>query len=527
MTIEDFLRMLLRNALLLIAVTVLGAAAGYGYSYTQPASYSASALGYVAVGATPTTDEVAGSEVMSASGTEAQYQRAQLYLPLFSTRVVGERIVEETGLQLDPNAVAGSIQATLDPNAPIITVTATAGSPEEAHAIANAAVDAVAVEAEAIETGGDEEGTASFALVTYQTALLPTAPVSPDRQRFAMLGAAAGLLAALALAFLRDRNDARVRTAGDITEGLELPVLGTLPEDKELARGKDGRLPELTGFASREAIRKLRTNLRYIDVDAPPRSIVVTSSAPGEGKSTVSANLARVMARAGQPTLLIDADLRRPVVATEFGVDGEVGLSQLLAGSVGLDDAVQPSGTDRLFLLPAGQVPPNPSELVGSRRMKELVAELSTEYFVIIDAPPVLAVTDSQLLTRHADGAILVAVPGATRTLSVERAIETLRSVGAKVYGAVLNRASTSRFTRIAYGDAEYGYGAYGRYGGRYRYSGNYAKLVAPAEGDDVDVTKAGGVADAHGARPATGTPAPEEEDGGRRRRAADPQEPR
>lgn len=336
MTIEDFLRMLLRNALLLIAVTVLGAAAGYGYSHTQPALYSASAPGYVANGnVTPT---------------------------------------EETGS-------------------------------EEGHAIANDAVEAVA-----IETGGDEGVTAGYSLVTYQTALLPTAPVSPDRQRFAMLGAAAGLLLALALAlaFLRDRNDTRVC--------------------------------------------KLRTNLRYID-----------------------------------------ADLRLPVVATEFGVDGEVGVSQLL---------------------------------VGSRQMKELVAELSTEYFVIVDAPSVLAVTDSQLLTRHADGAILGAVPGATRTLSVERAIETLRSVGAKVYGAVLIRASTSRFTRIAYGDDEYGDGAYGRYGGRYRYSGNYAKLVAPVEGDDVDATKAGGVADAHGARPATGTPAPEE-DGGRRRRAADPQEPR
>lgn len=200
MTIEDFLRMLLRNALLLIAVTVPGAAAGYGYSHTQPALYSASAPGYVANGnVTPT---------------------------------------EETGS-------------------------------EEGHAIANDAVEAVA-----IETGGNEGVTAGYSMVIYQTALLPTAPVSTDRQRFAMLGAAAGLLLALALAlaFLRDRNDTRVRTAGDLPDGLELPVLGTPPDDKELAR-------------------------------------------------------------AGQPTLLIDADLRRPVVATEFGVDGEVGLSQLLAGT--------------------------------------------------------------------------------------------------------------------------------------------------------------------------------------------------
>lgn len=203
MTIEDFLRMLLRNALLLIAVTVLGAAAGYGYSHTQPALYSASAPGYVANGnVTPT---------------------------------------EETGS-------------------------------EEGHAIANDAVEPVA-----IDTGGDEGVAAGYSLVTYQTALLPTVPVSPERQRFAMLGAAAGLLLALALVFLCDRNDTRVRTAGDLPDGLELPVLGTPPEDKELAR-------------------------------------------------------------VGQPTLLIDADLRRPVVASEFGVDGEVGLSQLLAGTADLEE---------------------------------------------------------------------------------------------------------------------------------------------------------------------------------------------
>ena len=125
-------------------------------------------------------------------------------------------------------------------------------------------------------------------------------------------------------------------------------------------------------FGAREAIRKLRTNLRYVDVDEPPRSIVVTSSAPGEGKSVVAANLARVMARAGQPTLLIDADLRRPMVADQFGVDGAIGLSQLLAASVSLEDAAQPSSVQNLTLLPAGQVPPNPSELLGSKRMKEL-----------------------------------------------------------------------------------------------------------------------------------------------------------
>lgn len=518
MTIEDFLRLLLRNLLLLVVVTVVGAAAGYGYSYTKTPLYTASALGYVSVGEPPAAED--GSVVPQTGNAEAQYQRAQTYLPLFGTRVVGESIVESTGLDMDPNAVAGSLQATIDPNAPIITVTATASDPETAHTIANAAVEAVADEAQRIETGGNADATSSYSLIVYQTALLPGAPVAPDRQKFLLVGAAGGLLVALALAFLRDRNDSRVRTVADLAESLDLPVLGTLPDAKELARAKDGTLPEPKSFTAREAVRKLRTNLRYIDVDNPPHAIVVTSSAPGEGKSTVSANLARVMARAGQPTLLVDADLRRPMVAREFGVDGEVGLSQLLAGSVDLADALQDSGTDLLTVLPAGQVPPNPSELLGSRRMKELVEELSRQYFVIIDAPPVLAVTDAQLLSRHADGAILVAVPGRTRTLAVSRSVESLRAVGGTVYGAVLNRASTSRLTRIAYGDAEYGYGSYGRYGSGY--GGDYGKATAPPGTPAVDVGAAGGPAEPLTA-PAAEEPEEAADAGGRGRRAASP----
>ena len=495
MTIEDFLRLLLRNLVLLVVITVLGAAAGFGFSYTKPEVYTASALGYVSASAQ--TDD-AGNAIQQASGNmQFQYSKAQSYLPLFTTRAVGQSIVDELGLSSSPDAVAGSLETRLDPNAPIITVTAVAGSPEEASAIANAAVEATAAEARALESGGNENVAVSVQLTTYQNAVVPGAPVSPDRYRYLAAGAAAGLLIALAVAWLRDRNDSRIRTADDITEALGLPVLGILPDTKELVRGKDGVLPEPKTFGAREAIRKLRTNLRYVDVDEPPRSIVVTSSAPGEGKSVVAANLARVMARAGQPTLLIDADLRRPMVADQFGVDGAIGLSQLLAASVSLEDAAQPSSVPMLTLLPAGQVPPNPSELLGSKRMKDLIDELSREYFVIVDAPPVLAVTDAQLLARHADGAILVGVPGKSRKIGLTRSVEAIRGIGAKIYGVVLNRASANRFTRLAYGDAEYGYAAYGTYG--YGAATGYdADAIVPdgAEDSQVDVEQAGGPAE-------------------------------
>ena len=475
MTIEDFLRLLLRNALLLTITLVLGAGLGYAYSHTKPEAYQASALGFVR-GASGGTDPTQGDT------TQAQYSKAQFFLPLFNTRAVGEGIVDKLGLEQGPDAVAGSLTAALDPNAPIITVTATAATPQEASDIANASIETVAAEANELEPGTGDQ------LVAYQTALAPGAPISPNRRKFALAGAVAGLLLGLLLAWVRNRNDSRVRTVDDIRTTVAVPSLGVLPDSKDFARTKGGPLKDPKSFQAREALRKLRTNLRYADVDDPPRSIVVTSSAPGEGKSTVAANLARVMARAGQRTLLIDADLRRPVEAAQFGVDGSLGLSQLLAGTVSLHDVIQADPRSKLSLIPAGEVPPNPSELLGSRRMHELVTELSREYFVIIDAPPVLAVTDAQLLARHTDGAIIVAVPGRTRVEGISRAVESIRAVGGTVYGAVMNRASGNRLTRLAYGDAEYGYSAYGYASKAYSYG--YAKGQATGPEAEVEVAE-------------------------------------
>lgn len=468
MTIEDFFRLLLRNAVLLTVALALGAGLGYAYSFTKPPAYEASALGFVR-GATGSGEAAAPGDT-----TQGQYSKAQFFLPLFGTRAVGESVADQLGLDTGPGGVAGSMYATLDPNAPIITVTATAGSPEQASAIANASIEAVAAEANTLEPGSGDQ------LVAYQTALVPGAPVSPDRRRFALAGAVLGLLLGLLLAWLRNRNDSRVRTVEDIRTTVAVPSLGVLPDSKDFARGKDGSLREPRAFHARESLRKLRTNLRYVDVDQPPRSIVVTSSAPGEGKSTVAANLARVMARAGQRTLLVDADLRRPVEAQQFGVDGALGLSQLLAGTVALPDVLQQDPRSRLVVLPAGEIPPNPSELLGSRRMHELVRELSRDHFVIIDAPPVLAVTDAQLLARHTDGAILVAVPGRTRVEGISRAIESIRGVGGTVFGVVMNRASGSRITRLAYGDAEYGYSAYGHAAKGYSYGYSKGQVTGP-----------------------------------------------
>ena len=149
------------------------------------------------------------------------------------------------------------------------------------------------------------------------------------------------------------------------------------------------------------------------------------------------------------------------LIARAFDVDDSVGLSQVLAGTASLHDAIQPTDQTGLRLLTAGTIPPNPSELLGSHRMEALIEQLARDHFVVLDAPPLLPVTDAALLTRSADGALLVVVQGKTRQEEVERASASLRAVGGKVLGAVLNRASGSRLNKMRYG-GEYVY-AYGR----------------------------------------------------------------
>ncbi|MGQ4538386.1 polysaccharide biosynthesis tyrosine autokinase [Dermabacteraceae bacterium P7074] len=484
MTIEDFFRLTLRNlGVLLVSVLVclLGA---FGYYKMQTPIYEAKALGYVS--ATADTDDQGNPITVASANQSAQMDKAATYVSLFRTRAVGQGIIDQLGLKgASPDAIAAGLTASVDPNAPVIYVSTTNSDPTLASDIANAAVKSAAVEARRLDTGNRPNVQPATVLVPYQEALAPGAPVAPVLKKFLTVGFGAGILLGYAIAFLRFRADTRVRTLEDVEKKLETPVFAVLPESKALKRGKDGVLPEPKAFNEREALRKLRTNLSFLSIDNPPRAIVVTSAIPAEGKSTVAGNLSRVLARSGQKTLLIGADLRRPVVHKEFDLDGSVGLTQLLSGRVSLDNAVQKAPVKNLYVLPAGQIPPNPSELLGSKRMDQLLKELRKEYFVVLDAPPVLPVTDAALLSRITDGALLVISSGTSRLEVLTRAVESIRTVDATVLGAVLNRVSTKRLARIAYGDAEYGYGSSYGYGSKYGYGAEYGEN--PVD-DDADV---------------------------------------
>ena len=222
-----------------------------------------------------------------------------------------------------------------------------------------------------------------------------------------------------------------------------------------------------------EAFRVLRTNMQYVEVDQDQRVFVVSSSLPGEGKSTTAVNLAITLALAKQRVALVECDLRRPLIAKRLGLDDGVGTTSVLIGKVALRDALQPYGDTGLDVLACGPIPPNPSELLQSHAMEKLLGELREQYdIVILDAPPLLPVTDAALLAAQADGALLVVRHGKTTRDQLRHAVERIEAVDAKPIGVVINLAPARRTGR------SYGYG----YGYSYGYS---YKGLDPTVNDD------------------------------------------
>jgi capsular exopolysaccharide synthesis family protein len=195
-----------------------------------------------------------------------------------------------------------------------------------------------------------------------------------------------------------------------------------------------------------------------MDVDNPTRVVVVTSPLPGDGKSTVAANLAAALAAAGSSVVLIDGDLRRPVVAESFGLVEGVGLTDVLVGQVNMEDALQEvNGMSRMRVLSAGRIPPNPSELLGSESMARLLAKLAESHTVVIDAPPLLPITDAAVLTAVADGALIVISSRRTLDTQLRDSIRLIEKVQGKTLGVVFNRVTKRDSTAGYYGEY-YGY---------------------------------------------------------------------
>ena len=456
MTFGDFVRLSRAYVWVLVGCTVLGALLMMAKTTRDPVLYSATSSGLVKVGNATSAGEEQGNAALAE-------EKAGLYAFLVSSMPVAEKVVDELGLDVPPSEIAGRFSATVNADVNALTITAIGSTPEEARDLANSVVDSVVEYAQEIDTGQSNPKQEPLTrIVPVEPAELPTAPFTPDYGKAAMKGAAGGLALAYAVLIARRLIDRRVRSVKHVEDATGASVLGIIPKEDALGRTHRGVRGDLGRAA--ESFRQLRTNLRFVDVDNEPRRIVVTSALAGEGKSTVSSNIARLVAQAGTPVLLVDADLRRPQIATTFEIDGTVGLTQALAGDVEMRDVIVDSGMTNLSVLPAGRIPPNPSELLGSLRMKQFIDELAQDYLVILDAPPLLPVTDAGLLSAFCDGALLVQAAGKTQIEQSEQCRRILDQVGSRLLGVVLNKAPVKGASAIAYGGGYSGYGGYAGY---------------------------------------------------------------
>ena len=273
---------------------------------------------------------------------------------------------------------------------------------------------------------------------------VPGAPFSPNTRREWFTAMMAGMLVAFGLAFGIEYLDDTVKTPEDVSKRLGLPLLGLVPA---ISGGRVPLLSDQVPHDFGEAFRSLRTSLVFTAGAGEARVIAVTSSQPLEGKTTTACNLATALALGGSRVLLIDADMRRPGLHRIMGVENTVGLSHLLVGQARVREAVQRTAEPNLFVITAGRTPPNPSELLASDRMKSFIVNLGHGPFdwIVLDTPPVLAVTDAVVLASAVSAVVFVVGSEMTRRVHAERALATLRAGKPRSIGVVLNRVDLDR----------------------------------------------------------------------------------
>jgi capsular exopolysaccharide synthesis family protein len=337
----------------------------------------------------------------------------------------------------------------------LINITVADRSPELAASIADAIADSLATVVRELETPLDG-GQSPVQLSTVRAATVPESPTSPNLTLNVVLGLLIGIAIGVGAAVLRELLNTRVRTVEDVEAVTDASVLGAIGYEPD-APNRPLIVQESPQSMRAEAFRRLRTNLQFLSVEGQTNAIVMTSALPGEGKSTTTINLAITLADAGQRVALIDADLRRPSIAKYMGIEGSVGLTTVLIGRAGVEDVIQPWGNGNLDVITSGQIPPNPSELLGSRRMAAFVDELTSLYdVVLIDTSPLLPVTDGAILARLVGGAVVVVGAGTIHKAQLEDALETLMTVNAKVLGMVVNRVPVRSGGAYAYHYYEY-----------------------------------------------------------------------
>ncbi|WP_307081608.1 polysaccharide biosynthesis tyrosine autokinase [Arthrobacter agilis] len=431
MELNDYLRILRRNWLLITVCSIVGILVGALASFAVRPTYTAETKLFVAI-------QSSGSVQELQQGNTFTQARVQSYVETVAEPLVLQPVVESLGLDVTAAELAGKVTATADLNTVIITIAVEDTSPVQAAAIAQATADSLVQSVGSLESP-TEGGPSPVNLTVITPATAPSHPSAPNTRLNLALGLLVGLAIGLGSAILRTTLDTRVRRESDIRRISDAPLLGGISFDTDAQ--KKPLLTQAPPQSPRaESFRQIRTNLQFAHVSHKSKAVLVTSSLPGEGKSTTATNLAIAIAQGGQSVVLVDADLRRPRVDEYLGLERNAGLTTALIGRADVEDLLQPWGSDELYILTAGQVPPNPSELLGSDAMKQLITRLEQKFdAVIIDAPPLLPVTDAAVLAQQVGGVVLVVGSSKVRLPDLQKSLSNLEMVDADLLGIVIN----------------------------------------------------------------------------------------
>lgn len=421
-----------------LVCTLAGLAAAFGASWLTQPQYETRTTFFVA------TQSSAGSSALQAD--EFAQRRINSYVGVINSERLAQIVIDDTGVPMTTAEVSATISASVDPDTVLMTVTVRDVSAARSLIISKS----IAANLDKLIGELDNRGTQNAVQLRVISGPTPNpAPVAPRWKLNLAIGLLLGLGLGVAQGLIRQQLDATFRSRDQLAGATGLPILGSVGYESS-ARKAPVLLPAEARSRRAEAIRQLRTNLRYFGTDGQVQVLMITSSVEGEGKTTTAANLAQAFAQAGRRTLLVDGDLRKPKLERYLDLEGAAGLTTVLIGDSELADVVQPWGPSGLEVLACGPIPPNPSELLGGPAMERLVAEARETYdIVVIDTPPLLPVTDAAVTASVADGVILVVRHGKTHRDQVADSLSSLGSVDARVLGTVMSMVPTGRRDRL------------------------------------------------------------------------------
>jgi succinoglycan biosynthesis transport protein ExoP len=438
---------------MVVVGAVVGALLGWGVSALMTKQYSATSQLYVG-----TADASSSSDAYQ--GAMLSQKQVGTYAEMATGRALGQRVADDLHIDKSAGEIASMITAGAHKDTVILDIKVTDSDADQASAVANSAAVQLTHMVNELNASTSPDGHSNAPrLAQLNEATTPDNPSSPNTTENIIIGLVLGLVVGAIAAVVRGMTDRRIRDAAEISAIVSVPSVGTISTSDDLASRKVLDFAAAPVLAA-EQFRELRTNLRFLDVDNAPTILAVSSGMPSEGKSTVAANLATALADDGQQVVLVDGDLRRPRIAdyVDGNVQSAVGLSTALSGDADIEDVVQETGTDNLSVVTAGPQPPNPAELLGSNRFAEVLQRLNERFdYVIVDASPVLPVTDGALVAAAADGVILAVRHGATTTDQLTTTASHLDQVAAHVLGTVFTLTPPTKSP--GYHKDGYGYG--------------------------------------------------------------------